>query len=652
MKMIEGITQIGQILLAEDETRYLDLLIQNMFPERKGRKQHVVAMDFDCEARKVDFRILGAVDDQTAHKYLWIGNASSNDPQLRLSSNQIAYLVSQSVPLLRDSLPEDSELREQLDKILGTFFFDLGEIGGRQKRYRYVLDITGIAPELNLTERKAAVQNDEVKAKDVVQDVSKAVEKYIDQTLQVASSEISLYTICLNGEILAQSRDYKDFLIRDNLLPDFDDKSSGNCFICNQDAPVSYDVAKLDFKYYMKDKLSFSSNFQGGFDKNFSFCRSCYMKLSSGENFIQTKLRTNIGGFSIYIIPKFLFDAEMSPDRLRKLSEHALFHFNTAKSFRGLEIFYDKLGEYTEYEEEQNTFILNVLFYQRHQREMKVLKLIKDVPPARLKKLIQVSNEVGTLGDKLLRESRRWYIDLGKIYYLSPIRMSKGDPKAYKELLNLYSTIISGGTVSYPAIIKQFTELIRVYKFEKFRAYNIKEPNNVLWEMSTAVVQCSFFLLYLRELGLLRGGRTMTQTDLTSLNLEHELEAFIRSMGYNDAQTALFLMGHLIGQIGWKQGGKEPILEKISYQGMDDRRLLRLANEVFEKLKQYRILSKYSKYIFSACKLLLDKQIQNWPLDDQENVFYILSGYSFRRQLAAAGDKSSTEEEDENDAEQ
>ena len=122
-------------------------------------------------------------------------------------------------------------------------------------------------------------------------------------------------------------------------------------------------------------------------------------------------------------------------------------------------------------------------------------------------------------------------------------------------------------------------------------------------------------------------------------------------MDYNKAQTALFLLGRLIGEVGYRQGGKEPILEKINYQGMDPRRILRLTNEVFEKLKQYKVLQ-YNKGIFSICKMLLDKEIEHWSLDDQENVFYILSGYSYRRRYKANRDESISEEENKNDTQQ
>jgi hypothetical protein len=81
---------------------------------------------------------------------------------------------------------------------------------------------------------------------------------------------------------------------------------------------------------------------------------------------------------------------------------------------------------------------------------------------------------------------------------------------------------------------------------------------------------------------------------------------------------------------------------------MDSKRLKRLTSEIFEKLRQYKALTPYNKNTFSACKLLLDKHINDWKLDDQENVFYILPGYSYRRQHS----KANTEEPEPNEPEE
>ena len=198
--MIEGITQIGQLLLGGDENRFLDLLIQNLPTERKNKRQHVVALDFRCGEQKLDFELLEEVDNESPYTYTWVGNASANDAQQRLSSSQIVYLISQSLPSLADALPKDSLLREQLGKILSMFFFDLGEVRGNQAKYRYILDPAraGIETEIDLEERALAVKDGALKPKDLAQEMAKEVEKHISETLQLSSAEIAIYTVCLN----------------------------------------------------------------------------------------------------------------------------------------------------------------------------------------------------------------------------------------------------------------------------------------------------------------------------------------------------------------------------------------------------------------------------------------------------------------------
>ena len=129
------------------------------------------------------------------------------------------------------------------------------------------------------------------------------------------------------------------------------------------------------------------------------------------------------------------------------------------------------------------------------------------------------------------------------------------------------------------------------------------------------------------------GGEDM---DYDNLQLDVGIKNFLKEMGYNEAKIAMFLLGYLIGEIGNAQYSPEspskPILGKITFQGMNRNKIIRLLNEVFEKLTQYKSRGKplltYNEGIFAECKRLLDKNI-NKPLSDQENVFYVLSGYAY-----------------------
>lgn len=112
-----------------------------------------------------------------------------------------------------------------------------------------------------------------------------------------------------------------------------------------------------------------------------------------------------------------------------------------------------------------------------------------------------------------------------------------------------------------------------------------------------------------------------------------DIKKFWENIGiYDNPRKTLFLLGYLVGNIGnsqYRSGHKtKPILNKINFQGMTIQSILRLTNEVFEKMIQYKIL-KYNESVFHQYKIMIDTYSQNWSLTNQENVFYILSGYSF-----------------------
>ena len=106
---------------------------------------------------------------------------------------------------------------------------------------------------------------------------------------------------------------------------------------------------------------------------------------------------------------------------------------------------------------------------------------------------------------------------------------------------------------------------------------------------------------------------------------------------YNDnAKKGLFLLGYLLGEIGTKQQSagikNKPVLNKLNFQGMSLEKTQRLTGDVFEKLRQYKILN-FNENTFAAAKFLIDNDLNNWTLSNQENIFYILSGYAFSNYL-------------------
>jgi len=286
------------------------------------------------------------------------------------------------------------------------------------------------------------------------------------------------------------------------------------------------------------------------------------------------------------------------------------------------------------------------------QSEFRVLKLIKDIPPSRLDVLREIAGEVFKIAEDLFGENKRWFLTLGKMYYLFPVRVSKQNVVEYKKILDFYDFLFSARSISYRFLIEQFVELACVYKFEKFDSYNVKRPHNPDIEFVYAILEVNLLLLYLRKLNLLKEGGGVVEVE--RLNLPPQMKEYIEKMGYSQQKSVLFLLGYLIGEVGNAQytshNPTKPILNKITYQGVTKEKLKQLTNEVFEKLKQYKRLV-FNESIFAEYKRLLDANIDNWQLSPQENVFYILSGYAYNTYNVMKKSKENKDQEEDRNEE-
>jgi CRISPR-associated protein Csh1 len=179
--------------------------------------------------------------------------------------------------------------------------------------------------------------------------------------------------------------------------------------------------------------------------------------------------------------------------------------------------------------------------------------------------------------------------------------------------------------------------------FRRARAHNLA--------LELALLQSQLFLVYLKELGLLGrllgGGRKMNELrakEEVEKLLDPDLRSWMDGLGLEGARRGLFLMGVLIGKIGSEPEqieSKKPILNKLTFQGMDRLKVMRLANEIYEKLRQYKIADK-NEVTYAIAKAHLDSALNE--LDSpQENVFWILSGYSYATWKAIQAGKEKKE---------
>ena len=478
----------------------------------------------------------------------------------------------------------------------------------------------------------------------------------------ITKDEISIYTVKLNGNLLINNQEYKDIIFCVKINDLFDAKSKtysknltkGNCSICEKGDSVATtsNATNLEFKFYMTDKIGFSSNLDDTFVKNYNICKNCYQYLMIAENFIDNNLSTKIGGLKTYVIPHFIF--ELDNLDLEEFSEFINYSTNSMANLDSIKDFQNELVRFKEYEANKNNFVINYIFYRKPpaKSEFKILKLIKDVPPSRLDFIKNKMQEINSLVDDNYVGNKRLKLDLNKIWECIPIK--KGEEKdsysGFSKYLDIIDAIFSDKSVNYEFLINQFAEVIRIITFER-EGYNIR----IGQDFTDKIIQLNFLLLLFIKLKLLGGIDVNEKSNANADEIgkgmlpKEILDYWSHITLYGEEEKrALFLLGYLIGEVGNAQsvtGHKnKPILNKINFQGMGVEKLIRLSNDVLEKLKQYDLLQ-YNEDTYSLLKSLFDNNIARWSQSNQENVFYTLSGYAFSNYLVRKRSRSKYFEE-------
>ena len=102
----------------------------------------------------------------------------------------------------------------------------------------------------------------------------------------------------------------------------------------------------------------------------------------------------------------------------------------------------------------------------------------------------------------------------------------------------------------------------------------------------------------------------------------------------------LFLLGYVMGLIGKaqqegvdrKEAKSPPILNALSFTGMDERRVQRLVNQVMDRMRHYLrgwIYDEGERVLGAALTLL--NQNASDTVAPYENTYWVLAGYGFAR---------------------
>nr|MDO8081526.1 TIGR02556 family CRISPR-associated protein [Candidatus Freyarchaeota archaeon] len=640
--MITSLKMLGEIALrktAEENKTSVDdpitLLISQV--RLKDEIDEVIRLIFSLKEGRVKIEKLKATNERKK-EYLWIGNVMGVAPQNRLTTTKVEYLISKTISNIINDLQGQKakskkvqEFEDILKRIKGRFFIKNAKQSSLNPEF-----LRGNSEHIEKKQNKKSGEEEEKEVKEKLEGII--------ERLGVDKKSRLLYTVAFENEReinLPTHEGYIEYL--EGSLLSLDEVIDGRCHICGRDGKVIAGPkypSGTPLKIYAIDKKGFFSGVTDSDDarvRTHAACPNCLRALMAGNSYLMQNFTARAGAemFNIYLIPR-VTGAEIGPSDLDKWAEFLSKTFKTIDSFKALHDFEEELAIQREFRKyEKYNYFLNILFGSPEQAKFDFKYLIQDVPTTRIEKLRNENKRLREGAEKLLPELE-WNLGFSDISRIYPIKVKKQRPSEWKGLVELFGAMLSAHAYPYEEIIKKALLFAHICRFGTYKAFNIRKEKNPDIQITTGILKFNLLLKYLEVLDVVNSREGLEVSELVE-KLPSELKSWINLISYNPQQQALFLLGVLIGRIGtaqWKGGDKKKaILNKINFRGMGKERVMELANTVFENLRIYRTMEK-NEGLYSIMKQLLDANIQKWSMGPVENVFYILSGYSFATRQA------------------
>ena len=451
--------------------------------------------------------------------------------------------------------------------------------------------------------------------------------------------------------------DYKDF-VNNNFLKENTGEDHSEKALCYATGEYYEDVSTLNLEVrYSLNKMfvTETKNYATGFNKNHfiknykvSKTNQAFLDLSS--RYLLDNYKTTIAGIPHVIIPVFFSKDEVEFDLVfEKINGRCdfLFKYNTIKQLD------TNITDWTENE----FYWLNFLSIDSDGNYFKSNNLIKDVSKPWFLKLIETLDKINNHFSE--RYDSNTFYNFYSFYSYIPVKNALNK----NEALELFKDIFEHRRIDKNLLFKYFTKYLIVQRSGQFdekgshRAYNnIKAHNEFDYAIKNGILTYLAFIQFLRNLNLLNttdmeeNAENVMTVENAKSDYGRSIENFFSDMKYNATQKALFYLGRVLNQVAYAQvksnHPNKPILNKLNYNGMDKDAVIRLHLDLAEKVRQYvtKINLKSVEFNLSRFTELFNPNNPEKWLTPEENVFYILSGYSF----GMISEPSTNDDEDKN----
>ncbi|OUM85994.1 MAG: hypothetical protein BAA01_01120 [Bacillus thermozeamaize] len=648
----------AQIGARERQTKsQLSSLVKPLKAKKDKKNWFVVFMTFEMSQGEIVFDSPLPYSEEMLETYHYFGNNSAASMQTYLvrETDSLFYLLTTVWNDLYLALQkygmETSELAEWLRKLQGTGLIHLGE---KMKEGSVSLERIRLPSDWKMARC-------EVKKEGVVIDGDQY--KFEDFIRRLLHDDVknNRYVLVVprirDGEkiwVLSQHPDYMKLVMRINNMHEQEDNGvsdSGSrrvCYLCHEkkeDVSSSY-TTKFNRsginKIFTTTTINAARFHAGGheYDDAYSICRDCYQNLFSGESVIVRRFRGTIARESAFILPEAMIGS-FEYEYIAKIKEHVDFAFQSEDAAEWLQ------SVEAEANFLEGPYAVNTLVYRTDGNSVSVLDAIEDVPVLRFRRVMEIlSKRAAELHPHIKGFS------LGSIYRIIPVRETEKGQVDIHRVLSLYKVILSGHLLERETIFQYacdaFDKGMRQLAKKVITNYRnlalLSFINKEDFYLKKIAMSYLALMHALEDLDLLDKPFFRSPSE-EAKEMEHtgtgkdigqivqEMEHFLDRQGFVPEAKALFYLGVLVHRVAVAQYLKEhktkPILKKIQFQGMNTKEILRLYEEVVEKLRQYNKLTLFAERLMERFHHYYGPLREKWPLSDNANVFYVMAGYAY-----------------------
>ncbi len=657
-------------LIGEEATKGndpLDSITKDLKPQKikEGDQFYAVFLTFDLGFQKILFENLQPINENflKEHRYFGNNNAAAAQYYVVRETNSLSYLLSTvwndlAVLLVKHGM-NSSGLLEILGLMEAANLVTLtGKIGHGTVNLRRLEPLATSGTILQLLDRQKMIVGEQVlSSEDVIRRALSVNEKKTRIVMVVpVVNERSGKRI-----IFSQHPDYLALVRQVNQLEAEDKVNGANrldvaddsnvCSVCRMRKPGVHSRYSASFsrtginKIFTTTTINYASQIEKkGHDSVYAICHDCYQKLRSGEKVIEKHFRTLIAGENAFVLAEGVRKS-LSYQYIETLGEIGDLAFSSQDAgewIRSIE---------AEAKQGDGFYSLNFIIYRTDGNSVKILQVIEDVPLLRLIWIMQLIAEAVKLLYPHLRE-----MSLGSVYHIIPVRKTDNRQVDVHRVLSLYNGLLSGNRINVTTLMSYAVEAFDkgIHQLSKHKIDNYENLGLAFYvggkeDFFIKHIAMSYLVLLwvCENLGILdkpvftgvkeKGRGIMIDNHLyvpSRPSWVDSMEKFLESEKFIAEARALFYLGALINRVAQKQYEKnhksKPVLNKINFQGMTKREILRLYEDVLD----------LAKYYFEGFPLYIEQFIERfhhyfgtlektWPLNEETNVFYLMAGYGF-----------------------